>query len=1649
MRPCAQSNAGQELPVIPESAMMHMPPQRPYRPIIAMLAPIPVVLFSTIAMARGGAPIVAEWATATSGNWDDDARWSSPTYPDNGFPGAGDRYSAVFGADSATDYTVLLPSALDISLDTLDIDAQGITLLVNGALGTEQGATVRQGRVRVEDGTLSGHWDFRDSNLLIQSGVFRDFTLQHNASSTITLGETMRFEGQNDFGGLQRTILKPGKTSLAFGQGAVLDNLQLKYGLGESLSVDLPSGQGGSFGPGLSITGGDLKYESRDGLLTNHGQLDLETISFSFGANFENRGQLKIGQLQLPTFGAVVNQGILIPGEFNTISGEFVNKIGGQIIIDDGAQANFDGGWFNQGAINVVGGTLRLGESSRGANEGVINVSGDGVLVIDERQSAATVGTINNSSGLVRIEGTLSNHGNTLNLDQPDGQWLLANGRIFGGAVQATSTAGFRVEGGTLSDVQLNATSLSIDRFGLGLDGDTVVNTPSLHFGQNTVLGIYDDASITVDQILGDARFIFGEGVSFEFHEGLVFERSSLRFKGVRSDPTQIVRFASDFEFDRINDGEMIAGQIHLAGDLTLTGNGFNSFEISTGLLLNEGEFRSVGDGRLRFWGGFQNEGEIIVDEGEFDIAYLDRFEGLGDWQVLNGGSVRLNDFIDNSDHVLDVEKYSDSWVYEDVTIFGGTVNAGAGAKIRHERDLILRETTLLGDLQFSGSGDVELFGDVVIDPTGSLTAIGSTIRFAGASATSPLEHATLLLDNGALTIPEDGFTIAESSVIRGDGRVKSSLSPQTLVNEGVIEAVYDQKANQGRPGGLVWSQYLTLDNRGQFLVSGDSRVDVSQPFSSQTASVHNAGLIATSGFGELIIEEFENDGIVNINGGLFALTDQWSNDGSINLLDGEFRLNLDSLDQLNGITRSGGLLTLTGELDLAGQVFDLDTLSGHWRLEAGRISNGGINTSSESMLSADETVFDSVLVDGRLTLGEDETATVVGTTHFTDGINLAADGARLFIEGPWTLADSVLSVSHDRAFLGWELGASLSIEENAELRYSTSGVPMEQTSPVTGIADHRGNTGILNGGLISVIGGGTASVNNVYLYPELQNTGSIVISDGGELEIRSLVSNSGEIAVTDGALEINRFAELRGTISATRSTGIIYGAFGNDPFTANINLIDSALTIDGFWDSDGEIDLTRSTLELTGFYGGSSIDSIQYDSESSIVLGGEIQNSGEHFVLNSSAGQWSIDYANIVGGIMTLVSDEPTPVIGLLLSGGAIVEGDMALLHSNSGIGLEENSQIRGEVVLSGSLAEVAVDDVASLSGMHLVSAYDAAGAAVSARYPSLSLVGQSLQPGERELVLEDDSSISGANLMINSRAISIGSPPLLMNKGLIHSNVANTEILIQSFVRPDHPAPSERAGRDRDRLDPASGTNTPRTNPFEFMNEGVIRASNGGSIIVRDGLAFRNIIDSALTGGSYIVEDASTIDFGSGGEVDINNASITISGPTANLPSIAGLNQNGGDFNLLDGHRFETVGDFDNVGALAIDSASFLKVNGIFEQGGDATLQLSIGDDKIAKKGLLRSSGGLVLGGDLEIAVEEGAVLTPGATWKILTSKGGRTGEFASLIAPDLGPHLGFEILYTGKGVTLLVIPSPSAVLPLVMFTLGAGARRDRRCA
>ena len=176
----------------------------------------------------------------------------------------------------------------------------------------------------------------------------------------------------------------------------------------------------------------------------------------------------------------------------------------------------------------------------------------------------------------------------------------------------------------------------------------------------------------------------------------------------------------------------------------------------------------------------------------------------------------------------------------------------------------------------------------------------------------------------------------------------------------------------------------------------------------------------------------------------------------------------------------------------------------------------------------------------------------------------------------------------------------------------------------------------------------------------------------------------------------------------------------------------------------------------------------------------------------------------------------------------------------------------------------------------------------------------------------------------------------------------------------------------------DSSGGTLSLTPNNEGLANEGVLRAVNGGTLLLSGGAGLTNYdsATSTLTGGAYEVFANSTMRL-AGVNIITNNADILLSGPGSNIynatsgttSALANFAHNAGAFTITQGRNFTTPGGLLNSGRLTV--------------GPDSTLTLGGG-------GTLISTGTLAGVGTISGNVESSGTLAPGASVGTLTFSG-----------------------------------------------------------
>jgi hypothetical protein len=161
-------------------------------------------------------------------------------------------------------------------------------------------------------------------------------------------------------------------------------------------------------------------------------------------------------------------------------------------------------------------------------------------------------------------------------------------------------------------------------------------------------------------------------------------------------------------------------------------------------------------------------------------------------------------------------------------------------------------------------------------------------------------------------------------------------------------------------------------------------------------------------------------------------------------------------------------------------------------------------------------------------------------------------------------------------------------------------------------------------------------------------------------------------------------------------------------------------------------------------------------------------------------------------------------------------------------------------------------------------------------------------------------------------------------------------------------------------------------------FTNTGTLLAGNGGTINLPIPI-FSNMYGTTLTGGTYVVQGSSTMNFGSYYPTIATIAAgttVTLDGAGSVFAAANTVTANAGYFNLLNGRAFTvTGGTLTNTGSLQVGSGANLTGNinttgGTVSGSGTITGNATVNPGATIRGGAAGSTGTLTLGGNLTLA-------------------------------------------------------------------------------
>jgi hypothetical protein len=156
---------------------------------------------------------------------------------------------------------------------------------------------------------------------------------------------------------------------------------------------------------------------------------------------------------------------------------------------------------------------------------------------------------------------------------------------------------------------------------------------------------------------------------------------------------------------------------------------------------------------------------------------------------------------------------------------------------------------------------------------------------------------------------------------------------------------------------------------------------------------------------------------------------------------------------------------------------------------------------------------------------------------------------------------------------------------------------------------------------------------------------------------------------------------------------------------------------------------------------------------------------------------------------------------------------------------------------------------------------------------------------------------------------------------------------------------------------------------------------------------------------------EGSATLLWITGNQFTINNADVTLRGPSSSFPQIDDISFNHGSFTLEGGRDFTTAGFFNNSGTLDAGPGSVVFVAGDFSQSAGATLRIGVDG---SGAGRVSAAGAAGVSGALEIVSNDSPVAISGQTFQLLTAAQ-MTGSFSSITAPPW-----MDVTVTDSGVS-----------------------------
>ncbi len=392
-------------------------------------------------------------------------------------------------------------------------------------------------------------------------------------------------------------------------------------------------------------------------------------------------------------------------------------------------------------------------------------------------------------------------------------------------------------------------------------------------------------------------------------------------------------------------------------------------------------------------------------------------------------------------------------------------------------------------------------------------------------------------------------------------------------------------------------------------------------------------GLSASSGGTLTLNGNYNIAEPLTLSNATLALNGDWTNAASINVsnttvyLGGSF-----TVSNLGNFSATNSTVYLNGVLDNTNSTLKLNGQS--WILYQGDVEGGIIDTTNGASLIADNSgTLDGVTLNGTLDVGN------------------SINGGWLDILDGLTLNGTALVGNPSNGWYGYiNFQETESLTGHATVKFGNSGTCNALRLTAGGTTLTLGTNVMVEGAYgqvgssyyycfggpqnVSLINQGTiaANVSGGTIYVEgspVVNSGSMIQTNGGSLDIDYLPDVTGLTIGTGGTLTLNGNYDINQTISALGTTLTLNGNWTN---SGVLTVVNGTLNLNGVWTNLGTISVDNTSANLGGSFTLAALGTFNRVG-GAVYLTGTLDNTNTTLSLNGIDDSWILYGGEVEGG--------------------------------------------------------------------------------------------------------------------------------------------------------------------------------------------------------------------------------------------------------------------------------------------------------------------------------------------------------------------------------------------------------------------------------